>query len=80
MCQELQIFAAVYMYWGCRLSVVTLCGSDCGITPVDDITIGINCVSFCFHMAHILLLLLLVVVVVYKLHSPRMIHESKPLW
>ena len=26
---------------GCRLSVVRLCDSDFGITPVDDITIGI---------------------------------------
>ena len=51
MCQELQIFAAVYMYWGWRLSVVRLCDSDFGITPVDDITIGITCAAFCFHMA-----------------------------
>jgi len=27
--------------------------SDFGITPVDDITIGITCVAFCFHIAHI---------------------------
>jgi len=27
--------------FGCRLSLVTLCDSDFGITPVDDITIGI---------------------------------------
>jgi len=52
MCQELQIFAAVYMYWdaGC---VVRLCDNDFGITQVDDITIGIICVAFCFHIAHI---------------------------
>jgi len=24
-----------------------------GIIPVDDITIGINCAAFCFHIAHI---------------------------
>ena len=39
---------------GCRLSVVRLCDSDFGITPVDDITIGITCAAaFCFHIAHI---------------------------
>ena len=25
------------------------CDSDSGITPVDDITVGINCAAFCFH-------------------------------
>ena len=53
MCQELQIFVLVYMYWGCRLSVVRLCDSDFGITAVDDITVGITCAAFCFHTAHI---------------------------
>ena len=54
MCQELQIFAFVYIYvFGCKLSVVRLCDSDFGITPVDDITIGITCAAFCFHIAHI---------------------------
>jgi len=38
---------------GCRLSVVRLCDCDFGITAVDDITIGITCAAFCFHMAHI---------------------------
>ena len=38
---------------GCKLSVVRLCDSDCGITPVDGITIGITCAAFCFHIAHI---------------------------
>ena len=36
----------------CRLSLVKLCGSDFGITPVD-ITIGITCAAFFFRMAHI---------------------------
>jgi len=31
----------VYVF-GCRLSLVRLCDSDFGITPVDDITIGIT--------------------------------------
>ena len=38
---------------GCKLSLVRLCDSDFGITPVDDITIGITCAAFCFHIAHI---------------------------
>jgi len=34
MCQELQIFAVVYIYiLGCKLSVVRLCDSDFEITP-----------------------------------------------
>jgi len=44
---------------GCKLSVVRLCDSDFGITAVDDITVGITCAAFCFHIAHISLLLLL---------------------
>ena len=38
---------------GCKLSVVRLCDSDFGITPVDDITIGITFAASCFHIAHI---------------------------
>ena len=37
---------------GCGLSLVRLCDSDFGITLVDDITIGITCATFCFHIAH----------------------------
>jgi len=36
-----------------KLSLVRLCDSDSGITPVDDITSGITCAAFCFHIAHI---------------------------
>ena len=36
-----------------KLSLVRLCDSDFGITPVDDTTIGITCAAFCFHIAHI---------------------------
>jgi hypothetical protein len=43
---------SVYVF-GCKLSLFRLCDSDFGITPVDDITIGINCAAFCFHIAHI---------------------------
>ena len=42
----------VYVF-GCKLSFFRLCDSDFGITPVDDITIGITCAAFCFHIAHI---------------------------
>ena len=46
-------FCSCICVLGCRLSFVKLCDSDFGITPVDDITIGITCVAFCFHIAHI---------------------------
>ena len=42
----------VYVF-GCKLSLVRFCYSDFGITPVDDITIGIACAAFFFHKAHI---------------------------
>ena len=52
-CQELQIFGIFLYVFGCRLSLVRLCGNGFGITPVDDITVGITCAAFCFHIAHI---------------------------
>ena len=42
MCQELQILGICMYVFRCKLSVVRLCDSDFGITPVDDITIGIT--------------------------------------
>ena len=51
MCQELQFFRGTYVFW-CRLSLVRLCDSDFGITPVGDITIGIISAAFCFHRVH----------------------------
>ena len=44
MCRDLQIFASVrgIHVFGCKLSLFILCDSDFGITPVDDITIGIT--------------------------------------
>jgi len=49
-----------------------LCDSDFGITPVDDITIGITYAAFCFHIAHFsfaspwyLLLLLLLLLLLF---------------
>jgi len=53
MCQEFQIFCSCIYVLGCKLSVVRLRDSYFGITPVDDITIGITCAAFCFHIAHI---------------------------
>jgi hypothetical protein len=37
---------------GCKLSRFRLCDSDFGITAVHNITIGITCAVFCFHIAH----------------------------
>ena len=45
-------WSCIYVF-GCRLSLVRLCDSDFGTTPVDDITIGITRAAFCFHIAHI---------------------------
>ena len=42
MCQELQIFCICVYVFGCKLSLFRLCDSDFGITPVDDVTIGIT--------------------------------------
>ena len=53
MFQELQIFCICLYLFGCRFSLFRLCGSDFGITPVDDITNGITWAVFCFHIAHI---------------------------
>ena len=46
-------FCSFIYVFGCKLSLVRLCDSDFGITPVDDITIGITFAAFCFHIAHI---------------------------
>ena len=44
-------FCSCIYVLGCKLSLVRLCDIDFGITPVDDITIGITCAAFCFHIA-----------------------------
>ena len=46
-------FCSCMHVFGCKLSLVRLCDSDFGITPVDDIAIGITCSAFCCHIAHI---------------------------
>ena len=38
-------FCSCLYVLGCRLSVVRLCGSDFGITAVEDITVGITCAA-----------------------------------
>jgi len=45
-------YTCIYVF-GSKLSLVRLCDSDFGITPVDDIIIGITYAAFCFHIAHI---------------------------
>jgi len=39
-------FCSCICVLGCKLSLVRLCDSDFGITPEDNITIGITCVAF----------------------------------
>jgi len=46
-------FCSCIYVLGCKLSVVRLCDSDFGITTVNDITIGVTCAAFCFHMTRI---------------------------
>jgi len=53
MCQELQIFCSCIYVFGRKLSLVRLCDSDFGITLVYDITIGMTCAAFRFHITHI---------------------------
>ena len=60
-------FCSCIYVLGCRLSLVRLCDSDFGITPVDDITIGITCAAFCFHMVLIIIIIIIIVVVVVEL-------------
>ena len=46
-------FCSCIYVFRCKLSLVRLCDSEFGITPIDDITIGITCAAFCFHIANI---------------------------
>ena len=39
-------FCSCVCVFGCKLGLVRLCESNFGITPVDDITIGITCAAF----------------------------------
>ena len=60
-------FCSCIYVLGYRLSLIRLCDIDFGITPLDDITIGITCAAFCFHMAHIPLLLLLLLLLLLRI-------------
>jgi len=42
-------FCSCIYVFGCKLSLVRLCDSDFGITPVDDITIWITCAAFYYY-------------------------------
>ena len=46
-------FCSCMYVLGCKFSLVRLCDSDFGITADDDITVGITCAAFCFHIANI---------------------------
>jgi len=46
-------FCSRMYVFGCKLSPVRLHDNYFGITPIDDITIGITCAAFWFHIAHI---------------------------
>ena len=53
-------YPCIYVF-GCKLSVVRLCDSDFGITPVDDIAIGITCAAFCFHFIIIIIITTIII-------------------
>ena len=69
-------FCSCIYVLGCRLSVVRLCDSDFGITAVDDITIGINCAAFWFHVAHIsfasfwYFIIIIIIIIIVSSHRP----------
>jgi len=52
-CQKLHIFAVVCMYSGASYVLLDFVIVTLELLPVDDVTIGITCAAFCFHMAHI---------------------------
>ena len=46
-------FCICILVFGCKIGIFRYCGSDFGITPIDDITIGNTWVAFGFHIASI---------------------------
>ena len=52
-CAKNYRFLHLYICIRYKSSLFRLCDSEFGITPVDDITIGITWTAFCFHTAHI---------------------------
>ena len=56
-------FCSCIYVFGCKLSLVRLCDSVFGITPVD-ITIGITCAAFCFHTAHISFAIIIIIIII----------------
>ena len=54
----------IYIYvFECKLSLFRLCDSDFGITSVDDITIGITCTVFCFHIKIISFAIIIIIII-----------------
>ena len=54
--------------FGCKLSLVRLCDNEFGITPVDDITIGIAHTSFAsswqlFCLSAIIIIIIIIIIV-----------------
>ena len=39
------------------------------LTGVDDITIGITCAAFCFHIAHIIIIVIIIIPVIPSTHG-----------
>jgi hypothetical protein len=70
-------FSCIYVF-GHNFSLVRLCDGDFGITPVDDITAGITCVTFCFAFIIIIIIIIIIITVcTYRLQQPLrdIIHE-----
>ena len=56
-------FCSCIYVFGCKLRLVRLCDSDFGITPADDITNGITCAAFCFHISHISFTIIIIIII-----------------
>jgi len=54
-------FCSCIYVLGCRLSVVILCDSDFGITPVDIITIGIIVLLFLPHSTYFIIIIIIII-------------------
>jgi len=71
--QRITDFCICVCVFGCKLSLFKLCDSDFGITPVDDITIGITSTVLCFYIAHIslasywfiIIIIIIITIIIY---------------
>jgi len=73
---DICICTRIYVF-GCRLSLFRLCDNDFGITPVDDITIGITCTVFRFRIAHILFASIIIILLLLLLVTVQVIPCEK---